>query len=171
MNANRPLVRYLSREQRFYLSYEGVGIERKIGTYTWGEDRWSEGEILVRFNVRRGDSEYWRSLKRFLEWLGVGHGTWPRDAYKTLRQRHHETKSKNWDDVLPDEIVRWANTLLAQQMEGEPCCDNTRVARKGNTSQVRRYKSQRAGGCCGFADFEAVGPDGNTYLLGYNYGH
>jgi len=126
---------------------------------------------LHQFDLRNQDRDYWRSVCRFLEWLGVGMGDWPKRAYKRLRRLHHELKKKDWDDVLPVEIRRWANTELAKAMDGLDCVDNARVALVGNTGQVRRYNRQRESGCCGSSDFQATGPDGNRYMLGFNFGH
>ena len=141
------------------------GYSRRVG----------EALYVHTFDIRRTDREYWHQTKLFLEWcaqaLERGSRDWAKDAYKTLRKLHHESKAKEWDAVLPPAIVAWANGRLASAAEGEPCCDNWRVARVGNTAQVRRYKSQKKAGCCGFADFVEMGPDGKRYMLGFNYGH
>lgn len=81
------------------------------------------------------------------------------------------TPPKTWDEVLPAAVVGWAWKRLHAECRGEPCVDNFRVALKRNSSQRRRYRNVQKRGCCGSHDFEAVGPDGETYLLGYNYGH
>lgn len=93
---------------------------------------------------------------------------------RVLKQiRHHIVmlQRKSWEDVLPREIVLWADGIFMAASSPGDCMDNTRVARVGNTSQVRRYRSQYGNGCCGFEDFRRVGPDGRAYMLGYNFGH
>ncbi len=154
----------------------GGGLYRvyDAGVYPWGE-RKRESVVLFTFDVRRADRAYWHSVKLFLEWLSQalspGSRDWAKVEYKALRKLHHETKRREWDDVLPAPIVTWANRRLAESAKGELCVDNYRVAQIGNTGQMRRYKAAKASGCCGFADFDEVGPDGKRYLLGYNYGH
>ena len=137
--------------------------------------RVGEADGLFHFDVRRSDREYWHRVKLFLEWLAkalpLGSRDWAITAYKQLRKYHHETKRREWDQVLPKPIVDWAWQVIERAQEGELCCDNARVAQLGNTGQMRRYKAAKAAGCCGFADFVETGPDGKRYLLGYNYGH
>lgn len=156
----------------------GLGIHRWdwLDNYPWGEKRWSSESVkLVAFDVTSSDRAHWHGIKLFLVWLAQalpsGNRDWAHFAYKALRKQHHDGKVREWDQVLPGAIVKWANGRLAKAAKGELCCDNWRVALKGNTGQVRRYKAAKASGCCGFADFEAVGPDGKTYLLGFNFGH
>lgn len=142
--------------------------------------RWFARDIardttLHRFDVRTKDAYTWRGYKRFLLWLNAalpaGQKGFARHAYKRLRAAHHESKSKEWDDVLPRGIARWANGELNRASNGLSCCDNFRAARLGNTGQMRRYRRQRERGCCGSRDWEALGPDGKVYMLGFNYGH
>lgn len=90
---------------------------------------------------------------------------------KDLRRASVEAAAKEWADVLPRRIVDWAHGELSSHAADEPCVDNSRVARVGISSQMRRFRRQEATGCCGSASFERVGPDGNRYILGYNYGH
>lgn len=91
---------------------------------------------------------------------------------KLLRRVLVAQQAKSWDQVLPREIVRWAEQALTRLEMDCDFVDNRRVALRGNTGQVRRYKAQRARGCCGFHDSEEVCPvDGKTYLLGFNFGH
>jgi hypothetical protein len=147
-----------------------------LDNYPWGEKRWASNSVqLFQFDLKRKDHAYWLQVKHFLTWLAQalprGNRDWARFAFKALRQFQHEAKRRDWDQVLPAPIVAWASRRLDEEMRGLDCCDNDRVALKGNTSQVRRYRRQKAGGCCGSSDFEAVGPDGKTYLLGFNFGH
>jgi hypothetical protein len=161
-------------------SYIGIGASGRfyrvddVGAYPWGERRHADATLMT-FDVRRHDRAHWHQIKLFLVWcaqaLASGSRDWAKEAYKQLRRDHNASKVKAWDDVLPPAIVEWANRRLAAAAEGESCCDNWRVARVGNTGQVRRYKSQKKAGCCGFADFVETGPDGKRYMLGFNFGH
>lgn len=136
----------------------------------------SRDEVRIRFDLRRNDAEYWHAVRAFLEWLGerVERGRfWAKCAYKNLRRARYEMQAKEWEDALPKEIAAWAQNEIARAIEEHDadCADNSRAARIGNTGQMRRYRRQKAHGCCGFADWEATGPDGKRYVLGYNYGH
>jgi hypothetical protein len=77
--------------------------------------------------------------------------------------------AKSWDEVLPGDVVRWANAYFAQ-LELD-CMDNCRVALLKSPSQMRRFKKQRDSGCCGSHEEVLDGPDGKKYILGCNYGH
>lgn len=91
---------------------------------------------------------------------------------KLARRVLNELKRKGWEDVIQGEIGAWADGRIQALAEGESCVDNYRVALKGNTAQMRRYRRQQAAGCCGFHDTEEVCPiDGKTYLIGFNFGH
>lgn len=127
--------------------------------------------VLHEFRITETSDWYWYQVRLFLLWLGEERGTWGRAAFKTLKRFRNESKAKEWRDVLPPEIVRWATRTLGEMSEGYSCVDNSRVALMRNTSQMRRYRSQLASGCCGFCDAARVGPDGQKYLLGFNYGH
>jgi len=49
--------------------------------------------------------------------------------------------------------------------------DNFRHAKKSDPVSVARFKYHANQGCCGSWDGEVIGPDGETYLLGFNHGH
>lgn len=49
--------------------------------------------------------------------------------------------------------------------------DNFRHAKKSDPVSVARFEYHVSKGCCGSWDGEVVGPDGETYLLGFNHGH
>lgn len=91
--------------------------------------------------------------------------------WKRLRMMRNERKAKEWHDVLPPEIARWAHAVMAEKQEGMVCCDNGRVACLFSTAQKRRYARDKAAGCCGFYDEVHQGPDGKPYMIGFNYGH
>lgn len=70
-------------------------------------------------------------------------------------------------------IATWAlETIQKKSAQTDPDQHDSafRMALKGNKQQEERY--WKITDCCGVCDFEAVCPiDGNTYLLGFNYGH
>jgi len=149
------------------------GRVARFGGIRAGYDQ-SRDEVRLRFNARSNDAEYWHHVRAFLEWLGerVERGRfWARVAYKELRRSRHEAQAKEWEDALPKEIAAWASAEISKKAKAHDCVDNSRAARIGNTGQMRRYRQQKAHGCCGFADWEAKAPDGKRYALGFNYGH
>ena len=79
------------------------------------------------------------------------------------------SREKYWYDVLPSDIVRWADCHLHNL--GLECMDNQRVALLKSPSQMRRFKRQRDKGCCGSYEEVLNGPDGKKYILGCNHGH
>jgi hypothetical protein len=138
------------------------------------KSEWDLEDLKILTFKTTGDRAHWHSVKTFLLWLSeaVPQGSrWGLASYKTLRRIRHEAAANDWDDVLPPRIARWASGELTRAAAKEECCDNFRAARVGNTAQMRRYRRQKARGCCGSSDWEAVGPDGNVYALGFNYGH
>jgi hypothetical protein len=70
---------------------------------------------------------------------------------------------------IDPEIVQWGLGII--NSIGDPFVDNFRMARVWKSSDCRRYQREKRAGCCGFYDELVVGPDGNKYLLGCNYGH
>ncbi len=140
---------------------------------TWSE---STGRTeLCRFDLDRDDRDYWSGVKKFLIWLSAGLPRSWRDwwyfAYKELRRLHHDRKRKYNDDILPARIVRWAQGELRREADKSECVDNYRMALTESSTQMRRFRRQEAKGCCGCKSWEALGPDGKIYRLGFNYGH
>ena len=90
-----------------------------------------------------------------------------------LRLARNEAKQKTWQEAMPREIVDWAYRKFDAMIAAgdDKCNDNFRVARIGNSSQMRRYLRYAKQGCCGTCEEVHKGPDGHRYLLGYNYGH
>jgi hypothetical protein len=127
-------------------------------------------DVVLSVDTSSEDKNYWRSIRKFLLWLFAGK-PFALVCYKKFRREHHESKRKEWDTVLPGKIVRWASNEIQREAKGLSCVDNARVARVGNTAQMRRYRMQKKHGCCGFADWQALGPDGEVYVLGFNFGH
>jgi len=82
-------------------------------------------------------------------------------------------QEKSYEQFLSKDIARWAERRIQEEVEEleATCVDNWRVARLGNSPQMRRYRRQQKRGCCGSHDIIRKGPDGNKYMLGFNYGH
>lgn len=78
-----------------------------------------------------------------------------------------------WQQLLPMEIRTWAIVTIRKKAEerGDEYVDNYRAAEVGNQEQEERFMEAEENGCCGSYKFETVGPDGKTYVLGYNHGH
>lgn len=78
-----------------------------------------------------------------------------------------------WDNYISTEIKEWILSEIEKDVEssGVEFDDNYRVSEIGNPEQEELYKSILYKGCCGFHDFELIGPDGKRYIIGYNYGH
>lgn len=71
---------------------------------------------------------------------------------------------------ISKEIIDWAwNTYFHPFAGMYP--DNFRMARIWKSSDMRRYQREKKTGCCGFFDELVIGPDGNKYMVGLNYGH
>lgn len=71
-------------------------------------------------------------------------------------------------------VVEWLRDELQRQIASadDPCVDNERVANTNVPSQIEKYEQQVTKGCCGFHDVTVLCPvDGNTYKIGFNYGH
>lgn len=135
-----PAYLHLDHEHRVLMTAFGaLRVVRRNGVM-------SKDWILVEFKTPRDDVDYWRSVRRFFVWLGEapirGATLWAKRSYKRLRAIALE--AKHWEDTLPSEIVRWASTIMDQATVGLDCVDNGRVAMIRSTSQMRRYKAQRA---------------------------
>lgn len=79
-----------------------------------------------------------------------------------------------WLQLLPnDELREWAIRTIIAEVDrlGNEYGDTYRVAEIGNPEQEQLFAEIEESGCCGSRKFEAIGPDGNKYALGYNYGH
>lgn len=88
---------------------------------------------------------------------------------KAIRATLVASQTKGSFEVQSRSIQEWANLQIAHRACGLSCVDSQRVARVGKSSQARRFNRERS--CCGSSEWEAVGPDGNRYRLGFNYGH
>ena len=130
--------------------------------------------VLVPIDYKKSivDRVYWGSIERAVFGLiPTSHGNFATYLWKQIKERRMLEQARRWYDVLPPEIVKWARDVIDKHSAEDDCVDNYRVACTRNKSQMRRYRSQKSHGCCGFADWSEVGPDGQKYLLGYNYGH
>lgn len=151
--------RWDNEKQRRVFDYSGANRSPDywslFGDVFWPAQRLGQTENLITraFNDFGGDHRY-RIIK------------------KLFRRQLNEAKTKEWEAVIRGPVADWADGRIQALADGELCVDNSRVALKGNTAQMRRYRRQKAAGCCGFCDVEEVCPvDGKTYLLGFNYGH
>lgn len=129
-------------------------------------ERWT----VLPFDTKTRAQAKWRNLRTFLNWVDPGPGQWARHVYKTLRRFHNESKERTWEQALPPNIVLWADDVIRTESDGLNCVDNARVGKLGS-SQMRRYRRQQDGGCCGSSDFVRTGPDGKRYAIGFNFGH
>jgi len=84
------------------------------------------------------------------------------------------------DDLPPNpyanvskEIFEWANNEISDHIKYYDYCytDNYRMADIGEPDQLEAYEEARLSGCCGEGEFQRTGPDGKTYMLGFNWGH
>ena len=76
----------------------------------------------------------------------------------------------DWERDLPKETVDWAWKVIKELGPDDSCQDNYRVAIKSKRNQRHRYNKLKAHGCCGYWDEEFV-YQGETYMIGLNYGH
>lgn len=129
------------------------------------------GEVapLAVFEIPRGKK---REIRATVRGFNAGLTDLQTEAIvKLVRHQTRASQAKSWESVIPEPIRGWAWNKIFELQEGLACCDNARVALLGNTGQMRRYKSQKDAGCCGFSDSVHRGPDGKLYTIGFNYGH
>lgn len=67
-------------------------------------------------------------------------------------------------------VTRKLNSFFDEQSKSHEFMDNFRVAKKDSPEDVKQYKALRKKGCCGFFD-EELEIEGETYLVGFNFGH
>ena len=166
----------------FHVIDDTIRISHKIGFIHFNDDkrtryissmesRYGQEEAYHKIKVKNRDLflKKWKSIRKKFryehEWI---------ELRNDLKSALYANRKKEWDTVLPDKVVLWASYRLSQleQEIGDPCVDNYRVAKVGNTCQSRRYRRQADRGCCGFFDCIELCPiDGKPYRLGFNYGH
>lgn len=127
--------------------------------------------LPIDFDIAIDNGSYWNDIRDKIFRILPKYPNFASFLWKRAKEYRMCAQQKSWDQVLPKNIVRWALGVLENASKGDDCVDNYRVARIGNTSQMRRYRSQKAHGCCGFSDFAEEGPDGKRYMMGFNYGH
>lgn len=71
---------------------------------------------------------------------------------------------------VPDEDIEEVAVEFVYQLDkaNEECCDNYRVYPEHMSDEFNEVASQ---GCCGSHDWTFKAPNGNVYLMGFNYGH
>jgi len=128
---------------------------------------------LLEFDrsVSSTNRAYWNRIRAEVFALLPNHGNLALFLWKRIKAERMYAQRKTWRQVLPPNIVEWARGVLDEVSKDDDCVDNYRVACARISSQRRRYLRQKASGCCGFRDFTRDGPDGQLYMLGYNYGH
>jgi hypothetical protein len=90
---------------------------------------------------------------------------------KHQRRLAYLAQEKSCLEAVPAGIAHWAVGQIAAEVaaQGHTNADNYRVANLRKAAQLRRFR--RHPGCCGVHTWTAVGPDGASYVLAYNYGH
>lgn len=78
-----------------------------------------------------------------------------------------------WQEHLTEEVAAWACRAIADEVasRGDEYDDNHRCTEEHDPEGERLFSEIEADGCCGSHRFRATGPDGRTYVLGYNHGH
>ena len=129
--------------------------------------KWPNEEVTGRFEFPSGKSAQW--IVRAARAAGVVPVEDHARAVKEVKRCHQECQRREWHQRVPQQIVEWANRIVAGwDLE---YCDNVRVADASRPNQKKAYKEQKARGCCGFVDDVQRGPDGRLYWIGCNYGH
>jgi hypothetical protein len=74
---------------------------------------------------------------------------------------------------MPKEIREWCYNEIKDYVTyyDVEYPDNFRYADIGEPDQLEAYEEARLSGCCGEGEFQRTGPDGKTYMLGFNWGH
>jgi len=124
---------------------------------------------IFDFDIFSKNHKYMRKIFSLIERLTGNNSKQMIGNIKSIRHQRFNPL-KEWEEALSPNIVRWALDKLHNISENYDYVDNFRVAKFGNTSQMRRYKRDRNNGCCGFYDKIVDGP-GGKYLIGFNYGH
>lgn len=130
--------------------------------------------LIVLPNPRSGSYDEWHAVREKAFCLYWDSSELGRRIWGMVKKWRDHRRCKTWEEVLPPEIVEWANQSIRRELTKDghdtySCVDAIRVARIDSPSQKRRY--QRTVSCCGRHDFKEVGPDGKEYLLGFNHGH
>lgn len=78
----------------------------------------------------------------------------------------HELHKLGWTEKQREAV----HAFFDAPENDQECRDNLRMARTSNADEVNQYYDQQNHGCCGFCDKE-LEVEGETILVGYNYGH
>ncbi len=154
-----------------FVSYKGIGFALKSEPRSFTQ----QTKLLIEFDVTPRDPAHWADVKDQVratvrEFYGKDHVLVWRSIYKRIREKHFESLVKDFEDVMPGEISRWAWDQIRAQSDGLDCVDSQRCGKRGNTSSMRRFRRGRS--CCGSQEWEEVCPiDGKRYRLGFNFGH
>lgn len=127
--------------------------------------------VMINFDHDIADKDYWWGIRKELFALIPSSSECGALLWKRVKEYRGQAQAKSWEDVLPPTVAHWAQGELDKESKDDDCVDNYRVACVSSTPQMRRYRSQKASGCCGSQDFKRRGPDGKRYVLGFNYGH
>lgn len=76
-------------------------------------------------------------------------------------------------DIPPQDFKWLANKSAAMYRQiDDPCIDNYRVAKVGDAESEAKYQEAYESGCCGSWDETYTNAvTGNSYKIGFNYGH
>lgn len=135
----------------------------------------------------KSDREYWKEVyghAMTFRWL-IPSKSYRSYAFKTKYEYIKYIKKERYYKRIgylrayyeSDPCVRYGvkvGNWLWKQIEeySHQCRDNCRFARADSNKEKRHYGRLKRGGCCGFFDERVKCPiDGNTYLVGCNYGH
>lgn len=76
-------------------------------------------------------------------------------------------------DVVNTHDRKLLANKLSSAWKTRSCCDNFRICQSNDDKIVtEEYKKLESNGCCGFFDEYIKNPiTGNSYWIGFNYGH
>jgi hypothetical protein len=129
---------------------------------------WPEVEEVAEGIAGREEQERLRNLR-----LSVPR--WKGGMVKYLRDRRYSerrmanTPERTLEKRYPD-AADFLRMEFQDRAEGCYCVDNFRFAALDDRAQMRRYREDKAGGCCRSCDWE-VEYKGRKYVLGFNHGH
>lgn len=87
--------------------------------------------------------------------------------FKELKYEDEEyTTFKNVLDEDLEEVA--VELMLMIDKINDPCCDNYRIYPEHMFDEFNDHARK---GCCGSHDWTFITPSGNTYLMGFNFGH
>lgn len=88
---------------------------------------------------------------------------------KALKEPDPDSGFSLFQYVLDEDIAEVSvEFMLELEKVNDPCCDNYRIFPE---DMYDEYQVEAMQGCCGSQDSTFKTTNGNTYLLGFNYGH